>query len=106
MFDVKKLVAAVAVLGFALVLAGGAMAAEEKKSETVKGTVSVVKADDKVTVTLKSGDVVYGVAGDKAKELEGLDKKEVEVTGKVEEKDGKKTITVESVKEVVKDATK
>jgi hypothetical protein len=89
-----------------LVLAVGAYS-EEVKSETVKGTVTVVKAEDgKVTVTLKAGDVVYGVAGDKAKDLEGMDKKEVEVTGKVAEKDGKKVMTVESVKEVVPPAEK
>ena len=99
-----RLFAVLGALAVSLALVAVAVAAETK-SETVKGTVSVVKAEDgKVTVTLKAGDVVYGVAGDKAKDLEGMDKKEVEVTGKVEEKDGKKVITVETVKAV--EATK
>lgn len=95
-----RLMIALSALVVGVVLAVGAYCAEGK-SETVKGTVSVVKAEDgKVTVTVKAGDVVYGVAGDKAKDLEGMDKKEVEVTGTVAEKDGKKVITVESVKAV------
>ncbi|HOX08687.1 MAG TPA: hypothetical protein PK280_19995 [Planctomycetota bacterium] len=101
----KQLLAVVVGLGLVAVLAGGALAADEAKTETVKGVVSVVKAEDgKVTVTLKAGDVVYSVAGEKAKELEGMDKKSVEVTGTVAEKDGKKTVTVASVKAV--EATK
>jgi len=97
-----RLFGAVAALVVGVVLAVGAA---EAKAETVKGTVSVAKDDaGKVTgVTLKAGDVTYTLAGDKVKDLEGLDKKVVEVTGKVEEKEGKKVLTVESFKEV-KDA--
>jgi len=93
-------VVAAMIVGVVLVVS-----AAEAKADTVKGTVSVAKDDaGKVTsVTLKAGDVTYTLAGDKVKEMEGLDKKVVEVTGKVEEKEGKKTLTVESFKEV-KDA--
>jgi len=102
-----RLFAVLGALAVSLALVAVAVAAETK-SETLKGTVSVVKAEDgkQVTVTLKAGDVVYGIKGEKAKDLEGMDKKEVEVTGKVHEADGKKFITVESVKEVVPPATK
>jgi hypothetical protein len=105
MFEVKRLLAVAAGLGLALALAGGTSAAEgETKAKTpyFRGTVKVVKAEDgKVTVTLtvtaKDKDaVVYNLAGDKVKDLEGMDGKVVVVIGQVEEKDGAKTITVES----------
>ena len=93
----RKVSGVVAALVVALALSVGAYAGD--KAETVKGKVSVVKAEDgAATVTVKAGDVVYTVAGDKAKDVEGMDGKDVEVTGKVEDKDGKKTIVVESVK--------
>ncbi|HOX08831.1 MAG TPA: hypothetical protein PK280_20725, partial [Planctomycetota bacterium] len=76
---------------------------EEKKTETVKGTLSVTKSEDgkKTTYALKVGDVVYTLVGKKdvVKDLAALDKKEVEVTGVVKEKDGKKILMVESFKE-------
>jgi DNA/RNA endonuclease YhcR with UshA esterase domain len=86
----------VVVLGLVVATSSYADAAKE----TVKGTVSVVKAEDgKVTVTVKAGEVSYSVAGEKAKALEGMNGKAVEVTGTVADVDGKKTITVEEVKE-------
>jgi hypothetical protein len=102
----SKVLAVAAGLGLMLAFAGGASAEETKKSPSFKGTVKVVKGDDgKVTsVTLvvkkKDEETTYTLTGDKTKDLEALDGKVVYVTGAVTEKDGKKSIAVESFKEV------
>jgi hypothetical protein len=108
MFEARKLLAVAVGLGLVLALAGGALAAEETKAETFKGMVKVVKADDgkvtsvTLTVRVKKEETVYTLAGDKVKEMEALDKKYATVTGQVTEKDGVKTLTVESFKEIVR----
>ena len=106
---IKLLAGLVASLVVVAAMSCGALAAEEKKEEvkktTVTGAVSVTKDDKAVVTGVKVGDQKL-VLDDKAKEVAALDGKKVEVTG-VADKDG--ALKVESFKEVVepkKDAPK
>jgi tripartite-type tricarboxylate transporter receptor subunit TctC len=77
--------------------------AEEAPAAALTGTVAVVadEAGAVTGVTLAVGDKVYTVAFDEnGKALAALKGKQVKVTGKVVEADGKATITVATSEEV------
>ncbi|MFC1672190.1 hypothetical protein ACFL01_03540 [Planctomycetota bacterium] len=80
----------------------------EKKTETITGTVTVVKDEDNniTDVTLSTDDAVYTIALDaKGKKLgEAMDGKKVEAKGTVEETDDGKVLTVTEYKEVKEEA--
>jgi hypothetical protein len=87
---------------FALVLSARA---DEKKAETLKGTITCAKCDlgtaDECATVIKVKDTVYffDTKGGKQYHKEICKKaKEGTVTGTVSEKDGKKIVTVKEVK--------
>jgi hypothetical protein len=89
----------------ALVAVCFAVVAADAKADAAKPVVGMVKVDKEaktITLTAKEGeaDVVYTVVDTKDGAVAKLDGKKAEVAGKVEDKDGKKTITAESAKEV------
>jgi len=79
--------------------------ADEKKAETLKGTITCAKCDlgtaDECATVIKVKDTVYffDTKGGKQYHKEICKKaKEGSVTGTVSEKDGKKIVTVKEVK--------
>jgi uncharacterized protein YggE len=104
-FRVVLVAAVLSLITASAVLSADAPA--EPKKVTVVGTVTVTKDDAGVvtSVTVTTKDAAYSVTLDEnGKKLAELAGKEVEVTGVVTEKDGVKSITVESFKEVEKPA--
>jgi len=103
-------IAAVLLLGLGLVVAFlGSVNAQDAKEVTLKGTVTCAKCDLKLekscatVIQVKKDDKATVYYFDKAahKKYHGgicTEAKPGSVTGKVEEKDGKKTITVTAVK--------
>jgi hypothetical protein len=88
----KKLFAVMLVVGFvAALLVSPVLAADE----TITGTV--VQSGDQVSIKTDSGDIMVGKEG-KGAELMNMVNKKVEVTGAVQESEGKKTINVTDYK--------
>ena len=105
MFRMALIAAALGLFTASAVLAEDAPA--EPKKVTVTGVVTVIKDDAGAitSVMVISRDAAYSITLDEnGKKLAELAGKEVEVTGTCVEKDGVKTITVESFKEVQKPA--
>ena len=90
----KKLFAVMMVVGFvAAILVTPVLAADE----TITGTV--VQNGDELSIKTDSGDIMVSKEGKGAELMDAVNKK-VEVTGAVQESEGKKTINVTDYKVV------
>ena len=103
----KWIVANVLIFSFLLAICVMPAMAEKKAKkatiQTIEGTVTELSRDEKGnvnSVSIKTGEEAYEVlkGGKKVGELFGLVGKTVEVTGKIQEKKGKKTIKMASYK--------
>ena len=90
----KKLFAVMMVVGFVAAVLVSPVLADD---QTITGTV--VQNGDELSIKTDSGDIMVGKEGKGAELMNEVNKK-VEVTGAVQESDGKKTINVTDYKVV------